>query len=166
MRCFVLSFLVILILRAYAKELMNSIGNKPDLMHKVVDKPQRADKQADLDATTVGKRSHIAVSHQSLLPLQPQFSQPRPLFQNWLIPVQSSRLQSIWGRAMSPRSRGFLSLQPWPLFRNSPILVQPSRLQPILGKARAAGTSSGWSGAKPQREGCNRGGHDGNRGNS
>ena len=53
---------------------MNSIGNKPDLMHKVVDKPQRADKQADLDSTTVGKRSHIAMSHQSLLPLQPQLS--------------------------------------------------------------------------------------------
>ena len=63
MRCFVLSILVILILPAYAKELMNSIGNKPDLMHKVVDEPQRADKQADLDATTVGKRSHIAMSH-------------------------------------------------------------------------------------------------------
>ena len=113
---FVLSILVILILRAYAKELMNSVGNKPDLMHKVVDEPQRADKQADLDATTVGKHSHIAMSHQSLLPLQPQFSQPRPLFQNSLIPVQSSRLQSIWGRA------------------------------------KAAGKSSGSSGAMPQRE--------------
>ena len=61
---------------------MNSIGNKPDLMHKVVDKPQRADKQADLDATTVGKRSHIAVSHQSLLPLQLQLSQRRWLQRN------------------------------------------------------------------------------------
>ena len=82
MRSFILSILVILILRAYAKELMNSIGNKPDIMHKVVDKPQRADKQADLDATTVGKRSHIAMSHQSLLPLQPQFSQRRWLQRN------------------------------------------------------------------------------------
>ena len=61
---------------------MTSIGNKPDLMHKVVDKPQRADKQADLDATTVGKRSHIAMSHQSLLPLQPQLSQRRWLQRN------------------------------------------------------------------------------------
>ena len=69
---------------------MNSIGNKPDLMHKVVDElrmqdqwlPQRADKQADLDATTVGKRSHIAMSHQSLLPLQPQLSQRRWLQRN------------------------------------------------------------------------------------
>ena len=173
MRSFILSILVILILRAYAKELMNSIGNKPDLMHNMLDElrmqdqwlHQREDKNPDLDATTLGKPSHIAISHQSLLPLQPQFSQPRPLFQNSLIPVQSSRLQSIWGRAMSPRSRGFLSLQPRPLFRNSPILLQPSRLQPILGKARAAGTSSGSSGTKPQREGRSRGGRNCNRGN-
>ena len=175
MRRFVLSILVILILRAYAKELMNSIGNKLDLMHKVVDElrmqdqwlHQREDKNPDLDATTLGKPSHIAMSHQSLLPLQPQFSQPRPLFQNSLIPVQSSRLQSIWGRAMSPRSRGFLSLQPRPLFRNSPILLQPSRLQPMLGNARAAGRSSGSSsGAKPQRKGNNCGGRNRNCGNT
>ena len=56
MRRFVLSILVILILRAYAKELTNSIGNKPDLLHKVVDElrmqdqwlHQRADKKTDL----------------------------------------------------------------------------------------------------------------------
>ena len=61
---------------------MNSIGNKPDLMPKVVDKPQRADKQADLDATTVGKRSQIVMSHQRLLPLQPQLCQRRWLQRN------------------------------------------------------------------------------------
>ena len=87
---FILHILVILILRAYAKELMNSIGNKPDLMHNMLDElrmqdqwlHQREDKNPDLDATTLGKPSHIAMSHQSLLPLQPQFSQRRWLQRN------------------------------------------------------------------------------------
>ena len=142
MRSLVLSILNIFVMRTYAKELMNSIGKEQDLMHKVVDKPidrmqdqwlpQHATKQADLDVTTLGKPGHLAMSHQSLLPLQPQFSQPQPLFQNSPIRVQPLRLQSTW---RIPQSRRFLALQPRPLFQKSPMLLQPSRMQSILGKA-------------------------------
>ena len=180
MRSVVLSIPVISVLpvlQTYAKELMTPIGTKPDTVHKgLIDRMQdqwllqqlqqlryehslqqakQADKQADLDVTTLGKPGHIATSHQSLLSCQ-----PRPLFQNFPLRVQPLRLQSTWRRTVSPQSGGFLLLQLRPLFRNSPI---PRRLQSPFRNSRAEG--SGSSGAKPQREGRHCGGHNRNRGN-
>ena len=92
--------------------------------------------QQDLDMPTPGKPGPIPV-------------QPGP-FQHLPIRVQPFKLQPTW-------RRGFLLQQP------RPMSVQPSRLQWILGKA---GGGSGSSGAKPQKEGRNRGGGNRNQRNT